>query len=64
MSNLEFTALKVLQQRKSLLHQHKCNREAVKEFDNCLYILYMRRVVLNIKYIFSRNISLQFNTYY
>lgn len=61
MSNLEFTALKVLQQRKSLLHQHKRNREKVKEFDNYLY---MRKVVLNIKYIFSRNISLQFNTYY
>lgn len=41
MSNLEFTALKVLQQRKSLLHQHKRNREKVKEFDNCLY---MRKV--------------------
>ena len=38
MSNLEFTALKVLQQRKSLLHQHKRNREAVKEFDNYLYM--------------------------
>ena len=43
MSNLEFTALKVLQQRKSLLHQHKRNREAVKEFDNYLYILYVSK---------------------